>query len=78
MCVNKEDTSTKTSVENMWKRPSSKKLRMYNIVVLFSEVYLPKPPYQKLARQPIQTAPRHHAPPRARNCLKPGLFGQGA
>ncbi|KAH6932633.1 hypothetical protein HPB50_008205 [Hyalomma asiaticum] len=39
--VNKEDTSTKTSVENVWKRPSAKQLGMYN--------------KGKLARQPVPT-----------------------
>ncbi|KAL3223314.1 hypothetical protein MRX96_049841 [Rhipicephalus microplus] len=56
MYVNKEDTSTYTSVENTWKRPSAKQLRMHNMGVFFSEVYPPKPPYQKLARQPVPTA----------------------
>ncbi|KAH6926659.1 hypothetical protein HPB50_021174 [Hyalomma asiaticum] len=54
--VNKEGTSTKTSVENVWKRPSAKQLGMYNKGVLFSKVYPPKPPYQKLARQSVSTA----------------------
>ncbi|XP_049274699.1 uncharacterized protein LOC125759691 [Rhipicephalus sanguineus] len=54
--VNKEDTSTKTSVENVWKRPSAKQLGMYNKGVLFSEMYPPKPPDQKLVRQPVPRA----------------------
>ncbi|KAH7967571.1 hypothetical protein HPB52_000134 [Rhipicephalus sanguineus] len=53
--VNKEDTSTKTSVENVWKRPSAKQLGMYK-GVLFSEMYPPKPPEQKLVRQPTPRA----------------------
>lgn len=53
--VNKEDTSTKTSVENVWKRPSAKQLGMYK-GALFSEMYPPKPPDQKLVRQPVPRA----------------------
>ncbi|KAG0438800.1 hypothetical protein HPB47_016871 [Ixodes persulcatus] len=51
--VNKEDTSTKTSITNMWKRPSAKQLGIYNKGVPFSEMYAPKLPDGKLRRQPV-------------------------
>ncbi|CAN8018927.1 unnamed protein product, partial [Ixodes persulcatus] len=51
--VNKEDTSTKTFITNMWKRPSAKQLGIYNKGVPFSEMYAPKLPDGKLRRQPV-------------------------
>ncbi|KAL3192156.1 hypothetical protein MRX96_059267 [Rhipicephalus microplus] len=52
----KENTSTISSVENVWKKPSAKQLGMYNKEVLFSEMYPPIHPYEKLVRQPVPTA----------------------
>lgn len=51
--VNKEDTSTKTSVTNVWKRPSAKQLGMYNKGFLFSEMFTPKLPDGKLRGQAV-------------------------
>ncbi|KAM7282140.1 hypothetical protein ISCGN_002290 [Ixodes scapularis] len=51
--VNKEDTSTKTSITNVWKRPSAKQLGIYNKGVPFSEMYTPKLPDGKLRGQPV-------------------------
>ncbi|CAN7946781.1 unnamed protein product, partial [Ixodes hexagonus] len=51
--VNREDTSTKTSITNVWKRPSAKQLGMYNKGVLFSEMFAPKLPDGRLQEQPV-------------------------
>lgn len=51
--MNKEDTTTKTSVENVWKKPSSKQLGMYNKGVLFSDMYPPKVPDDRLEKKPV-------------------------
>ncbi|CAN8022449.1 unnamed protein product, partial [Ixodes persulcatus] len=54
--VNKEDTSTKTSITNVWKRPSAKQLGIYNKSVPFFEMYAPKLPDDKLRGQPVPTS----------------------
>ncbi|CAN7948593.1 unnamed protein product, partial [Ixodes pacificus] len=51
--VNREDTSTKTSTTNVWKRPSAKQLGMYNKGVLFSEMFASKLPDGRLQGQPV-------------------------
>ncbi|KAM7297551.1 uncharacterized protein ISCGN_022702 [Ixodes scapularis] len=51
--VNREDTSTKTSITNVWKRPSAKQLGMYNKGVLFSEMFASKLPDGRLQGQPV-------------------------
>ncbi|KAH9376116.1 hypothetical protein HPB48_012827 [Haemaphysalis longicornis] len=51
--VNKEDTTTKTSVENVWRKPSAKQLGMYNKGVLFSDMYAPKVPDDRLEKKPV-------------------------
>ncbi|KAG0430787.1 hypothetical protein HPB47_022383 [Ixodes persulcatus] len=51
--VNREDTSTKTSITNVWKRPSAKQLGMYNKGVLFSEMFPSKLPDGRLQGQPV-------------------------
>ncbi|EEC18169.1 hypothetical protein IscW_ISCW013990 [Ixodes scapularis] len=51
--VKKEDTSTKTSITNVWKRSSAKQLGIYSKGVPFSEMYAPKLPDGKLRGQPV-------------------------
>lgn len=51
--MNKEDTTTKTSIENVWKKPPARQLGMYNKGVLFSEMYPPKMLDEKLEEKTV-------------------------